>query len=132
MNCVQMIGRLTKDPVCKYTPDQTAVTTFTLAIDRPPRRDGQKQTDFPKITVFGKQAEIVEKYIHKGDRIAVEGRIQTGSYEKDGQRYYTTDVVAFKIHFLESKKSDDRTAESHAEPAELPPQFDQITTDIPF
>lgn len=103
MNNVVLIGRLTRDPELRYTTgaNQTAVATFTLAIDRPQRAGQDKQTDFIRITVFGRQAENCERYLAKGRQAAVQGRIQTGSYQnKDGQTVYTTDVVANNVEFL--------------------------------
>ena len=103
MNSVVLIGRLTRDPEIRYTSGtQMAVATFTVAIDRPVRAGGEKQTDFPRITVFGKQAENCERYLAKGRLVGVQGRIQTGSYQnKDGVTVYTTDVVADRVEFLE-------------------------------
>jgi len=102
MNSVSLIGRLTRDPEVRYTGEQMAIATFSIAIDRPPRRDGTKETDFPRITVFGKQAENCEKYLVKGRLVGIEGRIQTGSYtNKNGDKVYTTDVVANRVEFLE-------------------------------
>ena len=102
MNSVQLIGRLTRDPEVRYTGDQMAIATFSIAIDRPPRRDGTKETDFPRITVFGRQAENCEKYLVKGRLVGIEGRIQTGSYtNRNGDKVYTTDVVANRVEFLE-------------------------------
>ena len=102
MNSVQLIGRLTRDPEVRYTGDQMAIASFSIAIDRPPRRDGTKETDFPRITVFGKQAENCEKYLAKGRLVGIEGRIQTGSYtNRNGDKVYTTDVVANRVEFLE-------------------------------
>ena len=103
MNSVVLIGRLTRDPELRYTSgSQMAVATFTIAIDRPVRAGGEKQTDFPRVTVFGKQAENCEKYLAKGRLVGVQGRLQTGSYtNKDGATVYTTDVVADRVEFLE-------------------------------
>lgn len=103
MNSVVLIGRLTRDPELRYTSgSQMAVATFTVAIDRPVRAGGEKQTDFPRVTVFGKQAENCEKYLVKGRLVGVQGRLQTGSYtNKDGATVYTTDVVADRVEFLE-------------------------------
>ena len=102
MNSVQLIGRLTRDPEVRYTGDQMAIATFSIAIDRPPRRDGTRETDFPRITVFGRQAENCEKYLTKGRLVGIEGRIQTGSYtNRNGDKVYTTDVVANRVEFLE-------------------------------
>ena len=107
MNSVVLIGRLTRDPEVRYTAGtQMAVCTFTVAIDRPVRAGAEKQTDFPRVTVFGKQAENCERFLAKGRLVGVQGRIQTGSYtNKDGQRVYTTDVVAENVEFAESKNA---------------------------
>lgn len=101
MNSVALIGRLTRDPDVRWTQDQMAIATFMVAIDRPPKKDGTKGTDFPRITVFGRQAENCEKYLKKGRLVGITGHIQTGSYQKDGQTFYTTDVVADRVEFLE-------------------------------
>ena len=112
MNSVILIGRLTKDPEVRYTGDQMAVASFTLAVDRPKRADKEKETDFPRITVFGKQAENCERYLTKGKLAAVQGKIQTGSYtNKDGQKVYTTDVVANQVQFLEWGEKTERTGQ---------------------
>ena len=88
MNDVNLIGRLTRDPAVRYTNDGLAVASFTIAIDRVSSKD---ETDFPRITVFGKQAELCERYIHKGSQVGIHGRITTGSYtNRDGQKVYTT------------------------------------------
>ena len=103
MNSVVLIGRLTRDPELRYTAGtQMAVATFTLAIDRPVRAGGERQTDFPRVTVFGKQAENCERFLAKGRLVGIQGRLQTGSYtNKDGATVYTTDVVADRVEFLE-------------------------------
>ena len=109
MNSVVLIGRLTREPEVRYTAGtQMAVCTFTVAIDRPVRAGGEKQTDFPRVTVFGKQAENCERFLAKGRLVGVQGRIQTGSYtNRDGQKVYTTDVVAEEVEFAESKATSD-------------------------
>ena len=145
MNNVVLIGRLTKDPATRYTKgqNQMAVTNFTLAIDRPVRQGQEKQTDFIRIKVFGRMAENCDRYLVKGRRVGVQGRIQTGSYtNKDGQTVYTTDVVANNVEFLEySQNNDDnQNRRGHAENAgqgqpeeELPPGFQAVSgDDIPF
>ena len=93
MNNVTLIGRLTRDPEVRYTSgSQMAVARFSIAIDRPTRQGGEKQTDFPSIVVFGKQAENCERFLTKGRLVGIEGRIQTGSYtNKNGDKVYTTD-----------------------------------------
>ena len=105
MNNVVLIGRLTKDPQIRYTSgSNTAVASFTIAIDRPAKQGEQKQADFPRIIVFGRQAESCEKYLEKGLRVGISGRIQTGSYQnRNGDTVYTTDVVANRVEFLEWK-----------------------------
>lgn len=102
MNSVVLIGRLTRDPDVRYTNENMAIATFTLAIDRPARQGQEKKADFPRVTVFGRQAETCERYLVKGRLVGVQGRIQTGSYvNRDGQTVYTTDVVADRVEFLE-------------------------------
>lgn len=129
MNSVVLIGRLTRDPEMRYTAGtQMAVATFTLAIDRPVKAGGERQTDFPRVTVFGRQAENCEKYLVKGRLVGVQGRLQTGSYtNKDGGTVYTTDVVADRVEFLEwgDKQETGRT------PIE-PNDFAAVDEDIPF
>ena len=113
MNRVILIGRLTRDPNISYSQggDNMAIARFTLAVDRRGRRqDGadQQTADFIGCVCFGRQAEFAEKYLRQGTKVAVTGRIQTGSYtNKDGQRVYTTDVVVENVEFAESKSSND-------------------------
>ena len=111
MNRVILMGRLTRDPDIRYSQsgDNMAIARFTLAVDRRGRRDGgadQQTADFIGCVCFGRQAEFAEKYLRQGTKIAVTGRIQTGSYtNKDGQKVYTTDVVLDDIEFAESKNA---------------------------
>lgn len=102
MNSVQLIGRLTKDPEIRYNQEGYAFATFTIAIDRPARKDGTKDTDFPRIKCFGRTAENCGKYLAKGRLVGITGRIQTGKYtNREGYDVYTTDVVADWVEFLE-------------------------------
>ena len=104
MNRVELVGRLTKDPELRYTSSNIASVRFTLAVNRPFQgQNGERETDFISCVAWRNQAENIKKYVSKGSLVSVEGRIQTGSYEKDGQRIYTTDVVADNVTFLESK-----------------------------
>ena len=107
MNKAILMGRLTRDPEVRYSQGEnsTAVARFTLAVDRRFRRPGENsEADFISCVAFGKQAEFVEKYFKQGMKMVLSGRIQTGSYtNKDGQKVYTTDVVAEEIEFAESK-----------------------------
>ena len=113
MNKVALIGRLTKDPDVRYSQGEnpTAVARYTLAVDRKYKKEGEEQTaDFINCVAFGKNGESAEKYLHKGMKIAVAGRIQTGSYEKDGVKHYTTDIVVEEHDFCESKGASDTSA----------------------
>ena len=142
MNNVTLIGRLTKDPEVRWN-DNMAIATFTVAIDRGKDKNGNdKGADFPRVTVFGRQAETVEKYLGKGRMVGITGRIQTGSYERDGQRIYTTDVVADRVEFLDKAEPRQQTVATNytAQPAQqmnqqmgMPRGFEQIEDDgIPF
>ena len=132
MNSVVLIGRLTRDPEVRYTESQLAVARFSIAINRVPGRDGQDRgADFPNIVVFGKQAENCERFLTKGRQVAIQGRIQTGSYEKDGRKVYTTDVVADRVEFLEW--GDRSQSSSQGSSAGIPEGFQAIDDDdIPF
>lgn len=105
MNKVIIMGRLTRDPDIRYSQrgqsqEEMCIARYTLAVDR---RGKDAGTDFPSVVAFGKAGEFAEKYLHKGTKIVVTGRIQTGSYEKDGAKVYTTDTVAEDQEFAESK-----------------------------
>ena len=138
MNKVTLIGRLTKDPEIRYSAgSQTAVARFSLAIDRGKKANGEDAgTDFPNIVAFGKIAELVEKYVVKGQQIAVEGRIQTDSYERDGAKHYTTDIVAERVEFLGKRESTDalpKGPEKTEDENDVYSVFSSITEDdIPF
>ena len=102
MNITILIGRLARDPELSYTPNtQNAKCVFTIAVDRP-RRNGEDQgADFIRITVWGTQGENCDRYLSKGRQVAVQGRIQTGSYKnRDGVTVHTTDVIADRVEFL--------------------------------
>ena len=109
MNKVILMGRLTRDPEVRYSQGEnaTAVARYTLAVDRRFNRNNDEQTaDFINCVAFGRSGEFAEKYLHKGTKIAITGRIQTGSYtNKDGVRVYTTDVVVEDQEFAESKNA---------------------------
>jgi single-strand DNA-binding protein len=105
MNKVVLIGRLTKDPDLRYTPSNIPSATFSIAVNRPfQNQSGVREADFINIVVWRKQAENVKKYITKGSLVAIDGRIQTRTYDdKDGKKVYVTEVVADNVQFLESK-----------------------------
>lgn len=109
MNKVILMGRLTKDPDVRYSQGEktTAVARYALAVDRKFKRDGEASADFINCIAFGKNGEFAEKYLRRGTKIVVVGRIQTGSYtNKDGQKVYTTDVVVEEYEFAESKNAN--------------------------
>ncbi len=142
MNSVSLIGRLTRDPDVRYSAgSQTAVAKFTLAVDRQRAvKEGEQSADFIGIVCFGKTAELVERYMSKGRLVGITGRIQTGSYEKDGQRVYTTDIVADRVEFLDRGNASSENYQQAAvdnpfnnEDDQLPAGFAKLTDDdIPF
>ena len=116
MNKVILMGRLTRDPEVRYSSgDNTlAVARYTLAVDRRFRRDGDATADFIGCVAFGRNAEFAEKYLHQGIKIAITGRIQTGSYtNREGQKVYTTDVVVEEQEFAESRSESEQNRNSY-------------------
>lgn len=104
MNKWQGIGRVIKDLELKHTGSGTALVSFILAVDGRKKQDGTRETDFVPMLAFGKTAEVLYQYVKKGHRIGVVGRIRTGSYDKEGKRYYTTDIIIEEFDFLEKKE----------------------------
>lgn len=100
-------GRLCGDPEMTYTQSGTAIAKYRLAVNRDFKKEGQPEADFLNCTCFAKAAEFAQKYLHKGMKIAVEGRIQTGSYDKDGVRHYTTDIIVDRHEFCERRDSQE-------------------------
>ena len=139
MNNVVLVGRLTRDPEIRYTSNtQMAMANFSIAIDRGKDRSGNDLgADFPNIVCFGKQAELVEKYVTKGQQVGIQGRLQTRSYEnRDGRKVFVTEVVADRVEFLDSKR---RQAQAEVPPEkaftqdDTPPWDDFISDDVlPF
>ena len=129
MNKVVLIGRLTSDPILKYTPGNgTAVTTINLAVDRQKTKDGKKEADFIPVVIWGKQAESTAQYVSKGKLIGIAGRIQTRSYDhKDGYKVYVTEVVAEEVQFLEWGEKPQ--GNSNSDYSDMEPIED---SDIPF
>lgn len=117
LNKVILIGRLTRDPEVRYSQsnsgsDQMCIARYSLAVDRRGKRNSEdQQADFINCVAFGKSGEFAEKYLKKGTKIAITGRLQTGSYtNKDGNKVYTTDVVVEEHEFCESKNANAQTA----------------------
>lgn len=142
MNKVILIGRLTRDPDVRYSQGEEpmAIARYTLAVDRGFRKDGEQTADFISCVAFRKQGEFAEKYLRQGIKIAITGRIQTGSYtNRDGHKVYTTDVVIESQEFAESKKAlEEREAAENGGRQEAPDDDgfmnipDGIDDELPF
>lgn len=110
MNKVFLIGRLSRDPELRHTPNGTAVCQISVAISRPVAQGREPETDFINVTIWNKPAENVARYLSKGRQIAVEGRIQTRNYDNnEGKRVYVTEVIASNVEFLGSANDSNRT-----------------------
>lgn len=121
MNKVFLIGRLTRDPELRYTGNNTAVASFSIAVNRNfTNQSGEREADFINIVVWRKQAENVKNYLTQGSQVAIDGRIQTRSYDdQDGKKRYVTEVVADNVEFLGSKGSNSQgnnTSSASTEP----------------
>ena len=136
MNKVILMGRLTKDPDVRYSQGENsmAIARFSLAVDRRGRQQNEGQSaDFIGCVAFGRLGEFVEKYLHKGTKVVLTGRIQTGSYKnKDGATVYTTDVVAEEIEFAESKGSTTTVPQPMAEGDGFMDIPDGVDEELPF
>ena len=130
MNRVDLIGRLVRDPEVRYTQSNKAFCTFTIAVNRPRAKEGQQTADFISCQAWDKLAENIGNFLHKGSKAAVSGRIQTRSFEQDGQKKFVTDVVATEVEFLDPKQQ----ASSEPQPATCEQFAGQagIVDDIPF
>lgn len=118
MNNVQLVGRFTREPEVRYANSGTSIARFNLAVERVFKSEGGPEADFISCTAFGKTAEFIEKYFHKGQRIGLTGRIQTGNYAKeDGTKVYTTEVVAERVEFVESKTAPNGNQSENSEPS---------------
>ena len=136
LNRIILIGRLTKDPELRYTPNGVAVTSFTLAVDRTYKNaQGEKETDFIPCVVFRQLAELCANYLAKGKLAAIEGRLQIRSFEgQDGQRRWATEVVGDNVRFLSPKDSNSNSTGSSAEADNFSSFAHEISLDddIPF
>lgn len=111
MNRVTLVGRLTANPELRYTSSNLSLSRFTIAVNRQKKEDGTQNADFINCVAWNKTAELICTYLTKGSLVGLEGRIQTGTYEKpDGTKGYTTDVLVQNIEFLESKKNATQNA----------------------
>nr|DAT15409.1 MAG TPA: Single strand binding protein [Caudoviricetes sp.] len=131
MNKVILIGRLTADPDIRRTQSGKCVASYRLAVDRPFKSDGQPEADFISCVAWGKSGEFCQRYLHKGMKIALEGRIQTRTYDdKDGKKVYVTEVIVEHHEFCEGKRSAD--SGGYAEPAQGFTEIDDDGSDLPF
>lgn len=135
MNRFTGIGRLTKDPDVRYTAGEKplCIARYTLACDRISKKEGQPTADFISCVAMGSQGEFVEKYLFKGMKIAVEGRIQTGNYtDKDGKKVYTTDVYVERHEFVESRNNQQNASEQSAADGFMPIPDNVDMEGLPF
>ena len=132
MNTVILVGRLARDPEIRYTQSQTAVCSATIAVNRGKDSNGNDRgADFIRLTIFNKPGEVFQKYLTKGRQVAVQGRLNTGSYKnKNGETVYTTDVIVEKFDFIGNKQDAQPPA---ADVNDIPEGFEHIhEDDIPF
>lgn len=136
MNVVILKGRLTRDPEVRYAQnkDNTAIARFSLAVNRRFKREGEPEADFFNVVAFGKQAETIEKFVLKGNEIAVRGHLQTGSYQnKEGQTVRTTDVILDEFDFCGSKNSNGGGGQQTRQKTENPFKGDDVDSEeLPF
>lgn len=122
MNEVILMGRMTADPNVNRN-GSTPVANFSLAVNRPQKKDGTTEADFPRIVAFGKTAETAEKYLRKGARVNVIGRIQTNSYtNRNGEKVYTTEVVASRLEIIDWPSRDEQQPVQQSQQGQMPPQ----------
>lgn len=133
MNRAILVGRLARDPELRTTNSGMSVCRFTVAVDRRGKSDEQI-ADFISCVAFGKTGETISQYLGKGRRIALEGRIQTGSYEKDGVKRYTTDIIVDSFDFIDSRSDGGQAQQQQQGPDDVDPDFHLMADDddLPF
>lgn len=138
MNKVIFMGRLTRDPEIRYGgANNTAIAKFSIAVDRRFRRDGDQEADFFNCTAFGRQGEFVEKYLHKGTKIVLDGEIRNNNYtDKNGNKVYGTQIIANSIEFAESKRAAEENGRGNIDQADDGSYFlagsADLDEDLPF
>lgn len=115
INKAILVGRITKDIELKSTTSGKEVCQFILAVTRNYKTNDKYESDFITCKAFGKTAEFISKFTKKGNKLAIEGRILTGSYEKDGNKVYTTDIIVENVSFVETKKKEEKPVETKME-----------------
>ena len=131
LNKINLQGRLTRDVEVRNTPNQTAVSQFTLAVDRNIKnKEGKYESDFINCLAWDKQATFIAQHFHKGDQMIVSGRLQTRSYEKDGSKVYVTEVVTEDVYFCGSPRKQEQEKKEEITPSQL---FEDTDDDsLPF
>ena len=135
MNSTNLVGRLTADPIVRYTngDNPMAIARFTVACDRRIKKEGEQNADFISCIAFGKTAEFIERYFFKGMKIGIQGHIQTGSYQnKDNQTIYTTDVIADQVEFVESKSNSEPKETTKADDGFMKINSEIESEELPF
>lgn len=133
MNSVQLLGRLARDPEVRYTDGGATIASFTLAVDRRFKQENGETADFISCKAFGKTAEFIEKYFGKGKKLALNGRIQTGSYtNKEGAKVYTTEVIVENVEFVESKGAENGGGSANVKNDDFMNVPDGLDEELPF
>lgn len=133
MNKVVLIGRLSRDPELRYTSNNTPVCQINVAISRPVSQGKEPETDFINVTVWNKQAENLVKYVKKGNQIAIEGRIQTRSYDnEEGKKVYVTEVLANNVEFIGNNSNKANDTEKSNKTSYTAEEIDNMPSDDPF
>ena len=133
MNSVQLLGRLARDPEVRYTDGGATIASFTLAVDRKFKQENGETADFISCKAFGKTAEFIEKYFSKGKKLALNGRIQTGSYtNKEGAKVYTTEVIVENVEFVESKGAENGGGSANVKNDDFMNVPDGLDEELPF
>ena len=133
MNKVIMMGRLTRDPEVRYGgANNTAVAHFSLAVDRRYKRDGQPEADFFNCTAFAKTAEFVEKYLHKGTKVVLDGELRNNNYNLNGNKQYAVQIVVNSLEFAESKGSQQDSQNENKNETPSQPAQEQAPESLPF
>lgn len=132
MNVAIILGRLTRDPVIKASQSGMTIARFTLAVNRLNKKGQNQEADFINCVAFGKTAEAIGNYVYKGQRLLVEGRVQTGSYtSKSGEKKFTTEISVNRAEFIEKRSETSTQGNSHAGSYNAPPvEFEQMGTEV--
>jgi single-strand DNA-binding protein len=133
-NTILLVGRLTKDSELRYTESEKAVGNFNIAVNREYKNEnGEYETDFFNCVAYGKVAETMQQYTHKGDLVGVKGRLQSRNYEdKEGKKHYVVEVIAERITFLQAKKEEKNEYKDMSIKTEQQQQFEINPEDLPF